>query len=71
MKDETIKKMKEHENYALLLDEATYESNGSEISLIAHVVEAGEVHNPFPSLLELHRCDDESLFKAAEAFLVR
>ena len=38
MKDETIKKMKKHENYTLLLDEATDESNRSKLSLIARVV---------------------------------
>ena len=69
MKDETIKKMKEHENYTLLLDEATDESNRSELALIARVVESGEAHNPFLSLLELRRCDAESIFKTAEAFL--
>ena len=63
MKDETIKKMKEHENYTLLLDEATGESNRSELSLIACVVESGEVHNLFLSLLELHRCNAKSNFK--------
>ena len=71
MKDETIKKMKEHENYTLLLDEATDESNRSELSLIAHVVVSGEVHNLFLSLLELRRCDAESILKTAEAFLIR
>ena len=71
MKDETIKKMKEHKNYTLLLDEAADESNRSKISLIAHVVESGEVHNLFLSLLELHRCDGESIFKTVEAFLIR
>ena len=70
MKDETIKKMKEHENYTLLLDEATDESNRSELSLIARVVESGEVHNLFLSLLELCRCDAESIFKTVEAFLI-
>ena len=55
MKDETIKKMKEHENYTLLLDEATDESNRSELSLIARVVESGEVHNHFLSLLGLNQ----------------
>ena len=45
--------MKEHENYTLLLDEATDESNRSELSLIARIVESGEVHNLFLSLLEL------------------
>ena len=69
MKDETIKKMKEHENYTLLLDEATDESNRSELALITRVVESGEAHNPFLSLLELRRCDAESVFKTAEAFL--
>ena len=71
MKDETIKKMKEHENYTLLLDEATGESNRSELSLIACVVESGEVANLLLSLLELRRCDAESIFKTLEAFLIR
>ena len=71
MKDETIKKTKEHENYTLLLDEATDESNRSELSLIAHVVESGEVHNLFLNLLELCRFDAESIFKTVEAFLIR
>ena len=71
MKDETIKKMKEHKNYTLLLDEAADESNRSKLSLIAHVVESGEVHNLFLSLLELHRYDGESIFKTVEASLIR
>ena len=71
MKDEIIKKMKEHENYTLLLDEVTDESNRSELSLIAHVVESGEVHNLFLSLFALWRCDAESIFKTVEAFLIR
>ena len=71
MKDETIKKMKEHENYTLLLDEATHESNRSELSLIARVVESGEIHNLFLSPLELRRCGAELIFKTIEAFLVR
>ena len=71
MKDETIKKMKKHENYTFLLDEATEKSNRSELSLIARVVESGEVHNLFLSLLELRRSDAESIFKTVEAFLIR
>ena len=63
--------MKEHENYTLLLDEATDESNRSELSLIARVVESGEVHNLFLSLFELCRSDAESIFKTVEAFLIR
>ena len=63
MKDETIKKVKEHENYTLLLDGATDESLLSKLSLIACVVESGEVHNLFLSLLELRRCDAESIVK--------
>ena len=71
MKDETIRKIKEHENYTLLLDEATHESNRSELSLIARVVESGEIHNLFLSPLELRRCGAELIFKTVEAFLVR
>ena len=71
MKDETIRKMKEHENYTLLLDEATDESNTSKLSLIARVLESDEVHNLFLRLLELRRCDAKSIFKTVEAFLIR
>ena len=63
--------MKEHENYTLLLDEATDESNRSELSLIVRIVESGEVHNLVLSLLELCRSDAESIFKAVDAFLIR
>ena len=71
MKDEIIKKTKEHGNYTLVLDEVTDESNRSKLSLIAHFVESGEVHNLFLSLFELCRCDAESIFKTIEAFLIR
>ena len=43
----------------------------SELSLIARVEEPGEVHNLFPSLLQLRRCDAESIFETVEAFLIR
>ena len=46
------------------------ESNRSELSLIAHVVESGEVHNLFLSLLELHSCNAKSNFETVEAFLI-
>ena len=53
-----------------LLNEATDESNRSELSLIARVVGSGEIQNLFLSLLELRRCDAESLFKTVEAFII-
>ena len=57
--------------YTLLSDEATDESNRSELFLIACVLDFGEVNNRFEILFELHRCDAESVFKTAEAFLIR
>ena len=71
MKVEAIKKMKEHENYTLLLDEAIDESNRSELSIIVRIVESDEVHNLVLSLLELCRSDAESIFKAVDAFLIK
>ena len=71
MKVEAIKKMKEHENYTLILDEAIDESNRSELSIIVRIVESDEVHNLVLSLLELCRSDVESIFKAVDAFLIR
>ena len=53
----------------LLLDEATDESNRSELSLIAPVVENGEIKKHFLSLLELRKGDTESIFKTVEAFM--
>ena len=58
-------------NYTLLLDEATDESNRSKLFLITRVVESAEVHDHFLSLLEIHRCDAESIFKTVRAFLIR
>ena len=71
MKDETIKKMKEHESYTLLLDEATGKSSRSELCLIALVVESREVQKLFLIQLEHPRCDAESTFKTVEACLIR
>ena len=53
MKKQTVKEISKQEHYTLLLDEATYESNRSELSLIARVVENSEIKNHFLSLLEL------------------
>ena len=53
----------------LLLDEATDESNRSELSLIAPVVENGEIKKHFLSLLELRKGDTESIFKTVGAFM--
>ena len=63
MKKQTVKEISKQEHYTLLLDEATDESNRSELSLIARVVENSEIKNHFLSLLELWRGDTESVFK--------
>ena len=42
MKKQTVKEISKQEHYTLLLDEATDESNRSELSLIARVVETGK-----------------------------
>ena len=47
MKQETLEKMKTFNDFTLLLDEATDESNRAELSLIARVIEDGEVQNKF------------------------
>ena len=54
-----------------LLNEATDESNRSELSFIARFADSGEIQNLFLSLLELRRYDAESLFKTVEAFFIR
>ena len=42
MKKQTVKEISKQEHYTLLLHEATDESNRSELSLIARVVEMGK-----------------------------
>ena len=69
MKKQTVKEISKQEHYTLLLDEATDESNRSELSLIARVVENEEIKNHFLSLLELQRADAESIFKTVKAFM--
>ena len=69
MKKQTVKEISKQEHYTLLLDEATDESNRSELSLIARVVENEEIKNHFLSLLELRRGDAELIFKTVEAFM--
>ena len=69
MKKQTVKEISKQEHYTLLLDEATDESNRSELSLIARVVENEEIKNHFLSLLELRRGDAESIFKTVEAIM--
>ena len=69
MKQETLEKMKTFNDFTLLLDEATDESNRAELSLIARVIENGEVQNKFLDLLPLRRCDAQSIFNTVDEFL--
>ena len=66
-----MNELKFFEDFTLLLDEATDASNRSELSLIARVVESGEVQNKFLALLELRRCDAKSIFNAVKEFLTK
>ena len=69
MKNETISKIKSCDHFTLLLDESTNESNHSELSLIARVVREGKIENHFLYLLQLNRCDTETIFNVIQTFL--
>ena len=71
MKDETMAEMKKYDAYTLLLDEASDESNRSELSLIARVVENGDIRYHFLGLLQLRRCDAATIFQTVEDFIAK
>jgi len=69
MRGKTIKEVIECEDFTLLLDESTDESNRSELSLIVRTVKNGTVLNHFLELLQLRRGDAMTIFTTVEAFL--
>ena len=70
MEKETLEKIRQAENYTLLLDESTDNANRSELSLIARIVdENGCIQNHFLSLIQLPRCDANTIFSAVYDYL--
>ena len=53
------------------MDESTDEGNHSQLSLICRIVEksAGTTENRFLDLLNLSRCDAETIFRRVKSFL--
>ena len=57
-------------DYTLLLDESTDNANRSELSLIVRIVdEDGRIHNQFLSLIQLPRCDANTIFSTVYEYL--
>ena len=69
MERETLAKLRESEHFTLLLDESTDNANRSELSLIARIVENGCIENHFLTLLQLPRCDAETIFNKVYDYL--
>ena len=53
-----------------MLDESTDKSNRSELSLIFRIVNSGVIENHFLDLMQLQRCDTETIFKACVRYFL-
>ena len=67
--EESLLEIKESEHLTILMDESTDESNRSQLSVICRVVKNAKVENYFLDLLNLSRCDAETIFHRIESFL--
>ena len=70
MENEALKKVRDAEQFTIMLDESTDEANRAELAVIARVVDSnGEVENHFLTLLQLSRCDALTIFTAVYDYL--
>ena len=72
MENEALQKVRDSEQFTIMLDESTDEANRSELAVIARVVdENGNVENHFLKLIQLSRCDALTIFTAVYDYLVK
>ena len=69
--EKTLQEVWSSDHYTVLMDESTDDGNRSQLSLICRIVEksTGTIENRFLDLLNLSRCDDETIFRRVESFL--
>ena len=63
MKEETLEEIKKYQDFTLLLDESTDESNRSELYLQVRIVKEGKIQNYFLELLQLRQGDFLTIFE--------
>ena len=68
MKEETLEELKQCQDFTLLLDESTDETNRSELCLQVRIVKEGEIQNRFLDLLQLRRGDALTIFETIVDF---
>ena len=68
MKAETLEELKQCQDFTLLLDESTDESNRSALCLQVRIVKEGENQNHFLDLLQLRRGDALTIFETIVDF---
>ena len=68
MKEETLEELKKCQDFLLLLNESTDESNGSELYLQERIVKDGEIQNHFLELLQLRRGKALTIFETMIGF---
>ena len=69
MREKTLQTIKSCDYFTLMLDESTDESNRSELSHIFRIVNNEIIENHFLDLMQLQRCDAETIFKSFETNL--
>ena len=70
MENEALQKVRDAEQFTILLDESTDEANRAELAVIARLVDSnGKIENHFLTLIPLSRCDALSIFTAVYDYL--
>ena len=69
MREKTSQTIKSCDYLTVMLDESLDESNCAELSLIFRIVHNGIIENHFLDLMQLQRCDIETIFRSFETNL--
>ena len=70
MESKTLKKVRDAEQFIIMLDESTDEANRAELAVIAREVDSnGDVENYFLTLLQLSRCGPLTIITAVYDYL--
>ena len=70
MENEALQKVRDAEQFTILLDESTDEAKRAELAVIVRLVDSnGKIENHFLTLIPLSRCDALSIFTAVYDYL--
>ena len=69
MREKTLQMIESYDYLTLMLGESIDETNRSELSHIFRIASNGAIENHFLDLMQLQRCEAETIFKSFETNL--